>query len=144
MEISENGINKLKSYEGLKLKAYPDPATGAEPWTIGYGHTKGVKPGQVITAQQAEAFLHQDLLPIYDAIHRLVKVSLTQGQFDALCSFIFNLGIGNFTYSTLLKKLNAGDYQGAAREFLKWDRANGREIPDLLRRRESEQQTFLS
>ncbi|PHM49960.1 lysozyme [Xenorhabdus miraniensis] len=144
MEISENGINKLKSYEGLKLKAYPDPATGAEPWTIGYGHTKGVKPGQVITAQQAEAFLYQDLLPIYDAIHRLVKVSLTQGQFDALCSFIFNLGIGNFTYSTLLKKLNVGDYQGAAREFLKWDRADGRKIPDLLRRRESEQQTFLS
>ncbi|MDC9615252.1 lysozyme [Xenorhabdus khoisanae] len=144
MEISENGINKLKSYEGLKLKAYPDPATGAEPWTIGYGHTKGVKPGQVITEQQAEAFLHQDLLPIYAAIHRLVKVSLTQGQFDALCSFIFNLGMGNFTHSTLLKKLNAGDYQGAAREFLKWDRADGREIPDLLRRRESEQQTFLS
>ncbi|CDG18253.1 lysozyme [Xenorhabdus doucetiae] len=144
MEISESGINKLKSYEGLRLKAYPDPATGAAPWTIGYGHTKGVKPGQVITAQQAEAFLHQDLISIYGAIERLVKVPLTQGQFDALCSFIFNLGIGNFTHSTLLKKLNAGDYQGAAGEFLKWDRADGSELTDLRIRRESEQKMFLS
>ncbi|MBI6550744.1 lysozyme [Xenorhabdus lircayensis] len=144
MEISENGIYKLKSYEGLRLKAYPDPATGAAPWTIGYGHTKGVKPGQVITAQQAEVFLHQDLIPIYGAIQRLVKVSLTQGQFDALCSFIFNLGIGNFAHSTLLKKLNAGDYQGAAGEFLKWDRADGRVLSDLFIRRKSEQQMFLS
>ncbi|MDX7998067.1 lysozyme [Xenorhabdus sp. Reich] len=143
MVISENGINKIKSYEGLRLKAYPDPATGAEPWTIGYGHTRGVKSGQVITAQQAEAFLHQDLIPIYDAIQRLVKVPLTQGQFDALCSFIFNLGIGNFMHSTLLKKLNLRNYKGAAGEFLKWDRADGRELPDLRLRRESEQQTFL-
>ncbi|MDC9592489.1 lysozyme [Xenorhabdus sp. IM139775] len=144
MEISETGINKLKSYEGLRLKAYPDPATGSVPWTIGYGHTKGVKPGQVITVQQAEAFLRQDLIPIYGAIERLVKVPITQGQFDALCSFIFNLGIGNFTHSTLLKKLNAGDYQGAAGEFLKWDRANGKELTGLCMRRESEQKTFLS
>ncbi|OKP05589.1 lysozyme [Xenorhabdus eapokensis] len=144
MEISESGINKLKSYEGLKLKAYPDPATGAAPWTIGYGHTKGVKPGQVITVQQAEEFLHQDLIPIYAAIQRLVKIPLTPGQFDALCSFIFNLGIDNFAHSTLLKKLNTGDYQGAAKEFVKWDRADGRELADLRLRRESEQKTFLS
>ncbi|MDC9597347.1 lysozyme [Xenorhabdus anantnagensis] len=143
MEISESGINKLKNYEGLRLRAYSDPATGAEPWTIGYGHTRGVKPEQVITAQQADAFLYQDLVPIYGAIQRLVKVPLTQGQFDALCSFIFNLGIGNFTHSTLLKKLNVGDYQGAAGEFLKWDHADGHELADLRVRRESEQQTFL-
>ncbi|MDX7987234.1 lysozyme [Xenorhabdus sp. 12] len=144
MEISENGIIKLKSYEGLRLKAYPDPATGAEPWTIGYGHTRGVKPGQVITAQQAETFLREDLAPVYSTIQRLVKVHLTQGQFDALCSFIFNLGVNNFAHSTLLKKLNVGDYQGAADEFLKWDRADGRELSDLRSRRESERQTFLS
>ncbi|PHM63664.1 lysozyme [Xenorhabdus ishibashii] len=144
MEISESGINKLKSYEGLKLKAYPDPATGAAPWTIGYGHTKEVKSGQVITVQQAEELLHQDLIPIYAAIQRLVKVPLTQGQFDALCSFIFNLGIGDFAHSTLLKKLNTGDYQGAAKEFVKWDRADGRELAALRMRRESEQKTFLS
>ncbi|CDL81817.1 lysozyme [Xenorhabdus szentirmaii] len=144
MVISENGINEIKTYEGLKLKAYPDPATGAAPWTIGYGHTKGVKPGQVITAQQAEIFLHQDLNPIYGAIQRLIKVPLTQGQFDALCSFIFNVGISNFMNSTLLRKLNSGDYQRAAEEFLKWDRADGRELPGLRVRRESEQKMFLS
>ncbi|MBE8595470.1 lysozyme [Xenorhabdus sp. BG5] len=144
MKISESGINKLKSYEGLKLKAYPDPATGAAPWTIGYGHTKGVESGQVITTQQAEEFLHQDLIPVYAAIQQLVKVPLTQGQFDALCSFIFNLGIGNFAHSTLLKKLNAGDYQGAAKEFVKWDSADGRALAALRMRRESEQKTFLS
>ncbi|WP_338885086.1 lysozyme [Xenorhabdus sp. TH1] len=144
MKISEDGINKLKSYEGLKLKAYPDPATGAEPWTIGYGHTKGVKPGQVITMQQAEEYLHQDLISVYAAIQRLVKVPLTQGQFDALCSFIFNLGIGNFAHSTLLKKLNTGDYQSAAKEFVKWDRADGKALAALRMRRESEQKTFLS
>ncbi|MDE9434478.1 lysozyme [Xenorhabdus bovienii] len=144
MEISENGINKIKSYEGLRLHAYPDPATGAEPWTIGYGHTKGVKPEQVITEQQAEIFLHEDLIPIYAEIQRIVKVPLTQGQFDALCSFIFNLGIGNFIHSTLLKKLNLADYQGAAEEFLKWDRADGRVLADLRVRRASEQKMFMS
>ncbi|MDE1478458.1 lysozyme [Xenorhabdus bovienii] len=144
MEISENGINKIKSYEGLRLHAYPDPATGAEPWTIGYGHTKGVKPEQVITEQQAETFLHEDLIPIYAEIQRIVKVPLTQGQFDALCSFIFNLGIGNFIHSTLLKKLNLADYQGAAEEFLKWDRADGRVLADLRVRRVSEQKMFMS
>ncbi|MDC9621549.1 lysozyme [Xenorhabdus sp. XENO-7] len=144
MEISENGINKIKSYEGLRLHAYPDPATGAEPWTIGYGHTKGVKPGQVITEQQAETFLHEDLIPIYAEIQRIVKVTLTQGQFDALCSFIFNLGVSNFIHSTLLKKLNLADYQGAAEEFLKWDRADGRVLADLRVRRASEQKMFMS
>ncbi|MDE9536590.1 lysozyme [Xenorhabdus bovienii] len=144
MEISENGINKIKSYEGLRLHAYPDPATGAEPWTIGYGHTKGVKPEQVITEQQAEIFLHEDLIPIYAEIQRIVKVPLTQGQFDALCSFIFNLGIGNFIHSTLLKKLNLADYQGAAEEFLKWDRVDGRVLADLRVRRASEQKMFMS
>ncbi|MDE1474811.1 lysozyme [Xenorhabdus bovienii] len=144
MEISENGINKIKNYEGLRLHAYPDPATGAEPWTIGYGHTKGVKPEQVITEQQAETFLHEDLIPIYAEIQRIVKVPLTQGQFDALCSFIFNLGIGNFIHSTLLKKLNLADYQGAAEEFLKWDRADGRVLADLRVRRVSEQKMFMS
>ncbi|PHM29483.1 lysozyme [Xenorhabdus innexi] len=144
MEISENGINAIKRYEGLRLKAYPDPATGAEPWTIGYGHTKGVAPGQVITRQQAEAFLLEDLTPIYSVLQQVVKVALTQGQFDALCSFIFNVGIGNFTHSTLLKKLNEGDYQGAAQEFLRWDQGNGHELPALLARRKSEQKMFLS
>ncbi|PHM56708.1 lysozyme [Xenorhabdus sp. KK7.4] len=144
MEISNKGLECIKQYEGLKLKAYPDPATGGTPWTIGYGHTKYVKPGQVITEQQAEAFLHDDLQPIYLTLESAVKVSLTQGQFDALCSFIFNCGAGNFARSTLLKKLNTGDYQGAADEFQRWNKAAGKVMNGLTKRRASERQVFLS
>ncbi|MGJ0580905.1 lysozyme, partial [Xenorhabdus bovienii] len=126
MKISNKGLGFIQQWEGLKLKAYPDPATGGIPWTIGYGHTKDVKPGQVITEQQAEAFLHDDLIPAYATLERLVKVPLTQGQFDALCSFIFNCGSGNFSGSTLLKKINAGNYAGAAAEFPRWNKAAGK------------------
>ncbi|MEX0446033.1 lysozyme [Xenorhabdus sp. SGI246] len=144
MKISENGLRFIQQWEGLKLKAYPDPATGGFPWTMGYGHTKGVKPGQEITEQQAEAFLHDDLEPIYITIESSVKVSLTQGQFDALCSFTFNCGVGNFVRSTLLKKLNASDYKGAADEFLRWNKAAGKVLRGLNNRRASERQMFLS
>ncbi|MDX7988487.1 lysozyme [Xenorhabdus sp. 12] len=144
MKISHKGLECIKQYEGLKLKTYPDPATGGLPWTIGYGHTRNVKPGQVITEQQAEAFLHDDLEPIYITIESAVKVSLTQGQFDALCSFTFNCGVGNLVRSTLLKKLNAGDYKGAADEFLRWNKAAGKVMHGLDRRRAPERQMFLS
>ncbi|MEQ1967253.1 lysozyme [Xenorhabdus nematophila] len=144
MKISENGLSFIKQFEGLKLKAYPDPATGGIPWTIGYGHTKDVKSGQVITEQQAEAFLHDDLKSIYITIESAIKVPLTQGQFDALCSFTFNCGTGNFVRSTLLKKLNVGDYQGAADEFLRWNKAAGKVMNGLTKRRASERQMFLS
>ncbi|MCG3471446.1 lysozyme [Xenorhabdus bovienii] len=144
MKISNKGLVFIQQWEGLKLKAYPDPATGGIPWTIGYGHTKDVKPGQVITEQQAEAFLHEDLHPIYITLEAAVKVPLTQGQFDALCSFIFNCGAGNFVRSTLFKKLNAGDYASAAAEFPRWNKAAGKVMNGLTRRRASEQQMFLS
>ncbi|WP_426575979.1 lysozyme [Xenorhabdus stockiae] len=143
MEISDKGLECIKQYEGLKLKAYPDPATGGTPWTIGFGHTKGVKKGDVITEQQAEIFLHDDLQPIYTTLRRLVKVPLSQSQFDALCSFIFNCGRGNFSGSTLLKKLNQGDYSGAAVEFSRWNKAAGKVMRGLDNRRASERQMFL-
>ncbi|WP_338803533.1 lysozyme [Xenorhabdus griffiniae] len=144
MEISDKGLECIKLYEGLKLKAYPDPATGSTPWTIGYGHTKGVKKGNLITEQQAEAFLHDDLQPIYTTLRRLVKVPLSQSQFDALCSFIFNCGSSNFSDSTLLKKLNQSDYTGAAAEFSRWNKAAGKVMRGLDNRRSSEHQMFLS
>lgn len=128
MQISNKGIEKIKGYEGLSLTAYPDPGTGGRPWTIGYGHTLGVQKGDVITPRQAELFLHEDLAPVYITIETNVKVTLTQGQFDALCSFIFNVGAGNFVKSTLLKKLNAGDIKGAADEFMRWNKAAGRVV----------------
>ncbi|PHM48723.1 lysozyme [Xenorhabdus hominickii] len=98
----------------------------------------------MITEQQAEDFLHDDLTFAYATLERLVKVPLTQGQFDALCSFIFNCGSGNFSGSTLLKKLNQGDYAGAAEEFSRWDKAAGKVMKGLTKRRASEQQMFLS
>jgi lysozyme len=144
MQISPKGIEKIKGYEGLSLTAYPDPGTGGRPWTIGHGHTLGVQKGDVITREQAEKFLHEDLAPVYLTIESNVKVPLTQGQFDALCSFIFNVGSGNFVKSTLLKKLNAGDTAGAAAEFVRWNRAGGKVLTGLTRRREAERELFLS
>ncbi|AOF18411.1 TPA: lysozyme [Yersinia enterocolitica] len=144
LKISQRGIALIKQFEGCKLSTYPDPATGSTPWTIGFGHTKGVKPGDVITAAQAEQYLLDDLAPIYITIENAVKVPLNQNQFDALCSFIFNLGAGNFVKSTLLKKLNAGDYRGAADEFSKWVNGNGKPMPGLIRRRATERELFLA
>ncbi|TNH43767.1 lysozyme [Photorhabdus luminescens] len=141
MQISEHGLAELKIYEGCSLTAYRCPANV---WTIGYGHTLGVKPGDVTTEAQAEQFLLDDLAPVYITIEHNVKVPLTQGQFDALCSFIFNLGAGALVRSTLLKKLNAGDYKGAANEFMRWNMAGGRVLPGLDARRASEKTMFLS
>ncbi|MCC8375602.1 lysozyme [Photorhabdus sp. HUG-39] len=141
MQISEKGLKALKGYEGCSLTAYRCPA-GV--WTIGYGHTRGVKPGDVVTEQQAEQFLLDDLAPVYLTIEANVKVPLTQGQLDALCSFIFNCGTGAFVRSTLLKKLNAGDYRGAVGQFMEWNKAGGRVLPGLDARRSSEKTMFLS
>ncbi|MGV8002843.1 lysozyme [Photorhabdus temperata subsp. temperata] len=141
MQISEKGLKALKGYEGCSLTAYRCPA-GV--WTIGYGHTCGVKPGDVVTDKQAEQFLLEDLAPVYITLENAVKVPLTQGQFDALCSFIFNCGTGAFVRSTLLKKLNAGDYKGAANQFMRWNMAGGRVLPGLDVRRASEKTMFLS
>lgn len=144
METSQKGIDLVKGFEGGVLTAYPDPGTGAEPWTIGHGHTYGVKKGDVITAATAEQLLHYDLKIPELSIDTNVTVSLNQNQFDALVSFVFNVGSGNFTSSTLLKKLNAGDYAGAADEFLKWVNANGKKLPGLVKRRSAERDLFLS
>ncbi|NHB89589.1 lysozyme [Photorhabdus tasmaniensis] len=141
MQISDKGLKALKRYEGCSLTAYRCPANV---WTIGYGHTRGVKPGDAITDEQATQFLLEDLAPVYITIETNVKVPLTQGQFDALCSFIFNCGASAFVRSTLLKKLNAGDYRGAADELMRWNMAGGRVLPGLNARRASERSMFLS
>ncbi|MEJ5352453.1 MAG: lysozyme [Melioribacteraceae bacterium] len=144
MKTSENGIAIIKKYEGLRLQAYRCPAGLL---TIGYGHTKTTKPGMVINKEMAELLLKQDLIEYEKAVNELVKVPLTQNQFDALISFIFNVGIGNFKKSTLLKKLNEWDYNGAAEEFMKWTKAKVeggyKELPGLVKRRNEEKQLFL-
>lgn len=143
MKTSPKGIALIKSAEGLRLKAYPDPGTGGLPWTIGYGSTSGVTKSMVITEAQAEQMLAADLVRFERAVERLVQVPLNQGQFDALVSFTYNVGEGNFTKSTLLRKLNAGDTAGAADQFLRWVNAGGKVLSGLVKRRAAERAMFL-
>ncbi len=138
--LSQSGLNLIKSFEGLRLTAYRDPGGVL---TIGYGHTgSDVKPGEHITQARAEALLRSDTGWAQAAVRRDVKVPLTQGQFDALTSFTFNLGAGALGSSTLLKKLNAHDYAGAQKEFGKWVHAGGQVLPGLVRRRAAEAKLF--
>lgn len=144
MKTSCNGRSKLKSFEGLRLVAYQ---CSAGVWTIGWGHTVGVKEGDKITIGQAEIFLSGDLVQFENAINRLVNVPLSQNQFDALICLIFNIGITAFSTSTLLKKLNNRDYAGASKQFLVWDKIslnNGVKKPSLglIQRRQSEKELF--
>lgn len=138
--LSQKGVDLIKEFEGLRLKAYRDPV-GV--WTIGYGHTGGdVKPGQVISQARAEQLLKGDTGWAQDAVRRSVKVPLSQGQFDALTSFTYNLGGGALASSTLVKKLNARDYAGAQKEFGRWVHAGGEVLAGLVRRRAAEAKMF--
>lgn len=150
LKVGQEGIALIKSYESLKLKAYRDPV-GIP--TIGWGHTKGVQMGQTITISQAEEFLKEDLAVAETAIQTHVKVSLYQNQYDALVSFVFNVGSGAFKNSTLLKKLNMPhiipeDVQAVADEFKRWvyGTVNGKKIKlnGLIRRRNEEAELFLT
>lgn len=145
MQISEKGLELIKEHEGLRLKAYRCPA-GV--WTIGYGHTKGVKRGMVITKLHADRFLMEDVEEVEGAVNRMVAVPLTQGQFDALVSFAFNLGAGKLSRSTLLKQLNKGNYSLAAGQFERWVYASQRgmkvKLHGLVVRREEEKELFES
>nr|WP_311527988.1 lysozyme [uncultured Ralstonia sp.] len=139
----EQGLALIKESEGLRLSTYLD-AVGKP--TIGYGHL--IRPGETfngpISQQQAEALLRKDLADTEQGIGKAVRVSITQGQFDALASFVFNLGAGRLRSSTLLRKLNAGDYAGAANQFLLWDKAGGKPLKGLTKRRQAERKLFLS
>ena len=144
LAVSDAGIALIKRYEGLELRAYPDPgnpATG-EPWTIGYGHTAGVRRGDACTAEQAEAWLRQDIKYAVACIRQLVEVSLTQGQFDGLASFVYNVGQTQFGNSTLLRLLNAGNAAGAAAQFDRWNRGATGVLPGLVKRRAAERAMF--
>lgn len=140
MQISEQGQRLIQGFEACSLQAYP---CSARVWTIGYGHTDGVKPGDQITVAQAEAWLAEDIGAAEKAVNALVTASLSQGQFDALCAFVFNVGRTAFASSTLLKKLNAGDIPGAADEFLRWVHTGPKALKGLKRRRAEERALFL-
>lgn len=143
MKTSDSGLDAIMQREGCKLVAYPDPATGGEPWTIGVGHTGGVKQGDTCTQEQALEWLRADAETAERCVNNSVRVALTQNQFDALVSLIFNIGAGNFRNSTLLKKLNEGDDDAAAQQFLVWNKANGHVMQGLVNRREAEREQFL-
>ena len=138
---SDNGIGFIKQWEGLRLKAYQ---CSANVWTIGYGHTKGVKPGDVITKKQARQLLQEDLVRFETAVSRVVQVPLNQNQFDALVSLAFNIGVNSFAKSTLVKLLNQEKYGEAANQFLVWIRAGKKILAGLKARRKKERELFLS
>lgn len=149
MITSNKGVALIKEFEGFSAKAYPDPKTGGRPYTIGYGTTtypsgKPVSPGESCTREQAEQYLRNDLKKFESAVSDTVHAPLTQGQFDALVSFVYNLGPSRLGSSTLLKKLEALDYAGAANEFLKWVSPGSNVEAGLRRRRTAERQLFLS
>lgn len=141
MRYSDKGLALTAEFEGLRLTAYKCPA-GV--WTIGFGHTKGVKQGDVITKDQAMQYLHDDMVDAINAVNKQVKVPMTQGQFDALVDFTFNLGEGALSRSTLLTYVNAKNFAGAALEFHKWNKAGGKELAGLTRRRKAEAELFVS
>lgn len=164
MRLGDKGEELIKHFEELRLEAYPDPGSArynangelipgtGHPWTIGWGHTgSDVYPGLLWTEGQAQAAFLQDTDQFERDVESLVDVEITQDQFDALVSFAYNVGsdidaddiaegLGD---STLLKKLNAGDYQGAADEFPKWNRSGGKVLLGLKRRRAAERALFL-
>lgn len=129
----------VKASEGCKLTAYRCPAGR---WTVGFGHTRGVNAGQVITQDDADLLIESDLDDAAESVRSLVTVPLTQGQMDALCSFVFNLGAARLRDSTLLRLLNQGRYAEAATQFKFWIMAGGKPLAGLIERRAAERDLF--
>ena len=137
---SNKGLALTKSFEGLRLEAYQD-SVGV--WTVGYGHTgPGVAEGMTVTDAEAETLLLADLEDAVRCVNRKVTAAISQGQFDAMVDFCFNAGRGNFLQSTLLRKVNSGDFAGAAAQFGLWVHAGGEVVPGLVRRRQAEAEMF--
>ena len=139
MNIGQKGIELIKHFEGCELEAYKCPA-GV--WTIGYGHIKGVSEGMSITQEQAEQMLLDELKEYENYINELVVVDLSQNQFDALVSWVYNLGPANLKSSTLLEVLNSGDYAGVPAQIERWNKAGGKVLEGLIRRRLAESSLF--
>lgn len=140
MKISENGKSLIKKFEGCELESYQD-SVGV--WTIGFGHTKGVRQGQSITKDEALSMLDEELIEYEEYVEKLVEVPLNQDQFDALVCWVYNLGPTNLATSTLLYKLNKGQYDDVPSEIKRWNKAGGEVLKGLVRRREAEALLFL-
>jgi lysozyme len=149
-ESEQIALSLLKEFEGFRASPYPDPATGAEPWAIGYGSTRDAQ-GMPVTAEtppitevEASNLAMLDMLTAFRAVADRIAVPMTDHEKAAVESFIYNVGAGNFRNSTLLRLINRGQTELAAKQFILWDRADGRALAGLLRRRLAEAQTFLT
>ena len=146
MSVSNKGVDLICEFEGKRLVAYDD---GVGVWTIGFGTIKypngvRVKKGDTCTLDQAKEYMRHDLIEFEHTVNSSVKVPLNQNQFDALVSLAYNIGSNAFKSSTLVKKLNTGDYQGAADQFNVWVNGGGKRIQGLVNRRDREKLLFLS
>ena len=146
MSVSNKGVDLICEFEGKRLAAYDD---GVGVWTIGFGTIKypngvRVKKGDTCTLEQAKEYMRHDLIEFEYTVNSSVKVPLNQNQFDALVSLAYNIGSSAFKSSTLVKKLNTGDYQGAADQFNVWVNAGGKRMQGLVNRRDKEKLLFLS
>lgn len=146
MKTSSSGIDMICSFEGKRLVAYDD---GVGVWTIGFGTTVypngvKVKRGDTCTDAQAKQYMQHDLIKFEKAVNESVSVPLKQNQFDALVSLAYNIGASAFAKSTLVRKLNASDYKGAAEQFERWNKGNGKIMRGLSIRREAERKLFMS
>ena len=139
MNISQEGLSLIKRFEGCELQAYK---CAAGVWTIGYGSTKGVKENDTITQEEADKLLLHEMEEYEGYINDMVTVDLEQNQFDAMVSWVFNLGPANLKVSTLLKVLNAKDYEGVPAQIKRWNKAGGKVLQGLIRRREAESLLF--
>jgi lysozyme len=139
MKISAEGLALIKKFEGCELEAYK---CSAGVWTIGYGHTKGVEEGMTITKDQAEEMLLEELVEYEKAVEEAVHNQLDQCMFDALVSWTYNLGPTNLNSSTMLKVLNAGQYEDVPAQIKRWNKAGGKVLEGLTRRREAEALLF--
>ena len=135
MNTSAEGIALIKKFEGCELKAYQ---CSAGVWTIGYGHTKDVEEGDTISKDQAEEMLVEELHEYENYVNEYVNVALSQNQFDALVSWVYNLGPANLKASTMLKVLNDGKYEEVPYQMKRWNKAGGKVLDGLVRRREAE------
>ena len=140
MNISQTGIDLLKHFEGCELEAYQD-SVGV--WTIGYGHTKDVQPGDEWSESHANHMLEVEMEEYEGYVNNSVTAPINQAQFDALVSWVYNLGGGNLNASTMLKVLNAGQYEEVPAQMMRWNKAGGKVLEGLTRRRQAEANLFM-